>query len=62
MVSHCDFLKKILFIFFRKKGRKGERERSIGVREIRQQAASRRPPSGDLARSPGMCPDWESCQ
>ena len=22
--------------------------------------ASRMPPAGDLARNPGMCPDWES--
>ena len=24
--------------------------------------ASRTPPTGDLARNPGMCPDWESHQ
>ena len=48
-ISH--FLKKILFIF-REREREGEKHQCV--------AASHTPPTGDLARSPGMCPDWES--
>ena len=46
---------KILFIF-RERGRKGEREGE------KQQCivASHMAFTGDLARNPGMCPDWES--
>ena len=37
-----------------------ERERYISVQEIHQSVDSRMPSStGDLARNPGMCPDWE---
>ena len=36
---------------FTERGREGERE---GV------VASHAPTTGDLARKPGMCPDWES--
>ena len=36
-------------------GREGERKR-----EIHQLVASHMPSTGDLARNPGMCPDWES--
>ena len=46
-----DFLKFI----FRERRREGEKERNINVRLV----ASRMPPAGDLARNPGMCPDWE---
>ena len=49
------FLSFYLFIF-RERGREGERE---GEKHQRV-AASHVPPSGDLARNPGMCPDWES--
>ena len=57
-----DFLKKFLKIlliyFFRERGKEGEREgeKHPGV------VASGMPPTGDLARNPGMCPDWESKQ
>ena len=46
-----DFLKKILLIFL-ERGREGERE------EEKHQCvvASSTAPTGDLARSPGMCP------
>ena len=47
-------LKKILFIYFsRGEGRERGRETS-GV------VASHAPPTGDLARNPGVCPDWKS--
>ena len=45
--------KKILFIFREGKGGR-EREKHQCV------VASRAPPSGDLACTPGVCPDWES--
>ena len=45
-------LKKIVFIFREKEG---EKERNINV-----WFASYMPPTGDLARNPDMCPDWES--
>ena len=35
-------------------GREGERERNISV-----WLPLPAPPTGDLARNPGMCPDWE---
>ena len=38
------------------RGREGEREKHQCV------VASHAPPTGDLARNPGMCPDWESNQ
>ena len=50
---------KILFILEREEGREKERERNIDVWENHRLAASRTPPTGDLARKPGMCPDWE---
>ena len=40
-------------------GREGEKERSIDVREKHQLVASCRPPAGDLARNPGVCPHQE---
>ena len=43
------------FFLFRKRGREGETE---GEKHL--SVASRAPPTGDLARNPGMCPDWES--
>ena len=36
------------------------RERNIHVREQHQSLASHTLPTGDLARSPGVSPDWES--
>ena len=50
---------KILFIC-REKGREGEMERNIDVRETHWLVASCVTPTGDLARNPGLCPDWES--
>ena len=48
-------LKKMLYLFMiREKGREGERgEKHKCV------VASHVPATGDLARNPGMCPDWE---
>ena len=55
-------IKKILFVlkflifkiyFFRKRGRKGEREGEKHQCVV----ASHTPPTGDLACNPGMCPD-----
>ena len=56
-LNHYSFFKKkILLIYFLEKGREGEREG-----EKRQcVVVSSAPPTGDLARNPGMCPDWES--
>ena len=47
------FFKRSLFIFRR---REGEREGKKHQRVV----ASCAPPSGDLARNPGTCPDLES--
>ena len=43
-------------LFFRKRGREGEKEGGIHQSVV----ASHPPPTGDLAHNPGMCPDWES--
>ena len=49
----------IIYLFiFTQRGREGEREGE----KHQCVAASRAPPTGDLARNPGMCPDWESNQ
>ena len=62
-VIHC-FLKKFKWFYlfiFRERGREGgERERNMKVWEIHGLVASCTPPSRDLARNPGMRPDWES--
>ena len=48
-ISDGDFI----HLFLEEKGgRKGDKHQCV--------AASRAPPTGDLARNPGMCPDWES--
>ena len=62
LVLH-EFLKIYLFfkrfyLFFRGRGREGERE---GVKH-QCVVAPCTPPIGDLARNPGMCPDWVSNQ
>ena len=49
------FLNIYLFIF-REKERNGEREGE----KHQCMVASCAPPTGDLTRNPGMCPDWES--
>ena len=48
---------KILFIYY-STGREGEREGEKHQCVV----VSCVPPTGDLARNPGMCPDWESNQ
>ena len=40
---------------FRERGKEGEREGE----EHQCVVASHAPPTGDLACTPGMCPDWE---
>ena len=50
------FFKRFYLFIFREGGREGERE----VEKHQCVVASRVPPTGDLARNPGMCPDWES--
>ena len=50
---------KILFIYFRERGREGERE----GKKHQCVVASNIAPTGDLACNLGVCPDWESnCQ
>ena len=47
---------KDFYLFLeRGEGKEKERERNINV-----WLPLTRPPTGDLARNPGMCPDWES--
>ena len=49
------FLRLYLFIFregVRQGERQGEKHQCV--------VASRVPPTADLARNPGMCPDWDS--
>ena len=48
-------LKNILFIFT-EKGKEEER----GGEKHQCVVVSHMPPTGDLARNPGRCPDWES--
>ena len=48
------FLKDFIYVFF-KEGKGGERE---GEKQC--VVASCMPPTGDLARHPGICPDCES--
>ena len=50
-----NFLKRFYLFIFREKGREGEREGE----KHQYVVASHTPPNGDLARNPGMCPDWE---
>ena len=51
------FFKDFIYLYLeRGEGREKERERNISV------FASHVAPSGHLARTPGMCPDWESNQ
>ena len=51
----CPLLLFCLFIYFLEREREGER---VGE-EHQYVVASHAPPTGDLARNPGMCPDWE---
>ena len=52
------FFKDVIYLFLsRGEGREKERERNINV-----WLPLMHPPTGDLARNPGMCPDWQSNQ
>ena len=53
MSSPFFFFFKILFIFFRERGREGKGRETL---------ISCSPPSGDLAPNPGTCPIWEPNQ
>ena len=46
-----DFFSRFYLINFREKGREEEKHQCM--------VASHAPPTGGLARNPGMCPDWE---
>ena len=48
---------RFIYVFiFRERGREGEREGEKHQCVV----ASQRPLTGDLARNPDVCPDWES--
>ena len=47
-----------MYLFFRARGQEGERE----GQEHQCVVASHPPPTGNLARNPGMCSEWESNQ
>ena len=51
----CGFLKDFIYSFL-ERGREVEREGEKHQCVV----ASSSPPAGDLARNPGMCPNWES--
>ena len=57
-MKYLFFFKFYLFIYFifRGEGKEKERKRNINM------WLSLVPPTGDLARNPGMCPDWEPIQ
>ena len=50
------FIFKRFYLFFRERGKEGEREGENHQCVV----ASRMPPTGDLACNPDTCPDWES--
>ena len=56
---HNYFLKDFIF---RERGRDGQRRETSMWAEKHQLAASRTPPTRDLASKLGMCADWESNQ
>ena len=56
IVSVLFFLRFYLFTFLEREG-KGGREASMCKRYINRLPLTR-PPTGDLAHNPGMCPDW----
>ena len=57
--NKCDFSKDFIYFLERGEGRDKERERNTDVWEKHRSVTSHLPPTGNLARSPGMCPDWE---
>ena len=50
------FFKRFYLFIFRERGKEGE----IEGQKYQCVVASPVPLTGDLARKPGMCPDWES--
>ena len=48
-----NFFKDFIYLFL-ERGKEGKREGEKYPCVV----ASRVPPTGDLARNPGMCPDW----
>ena len=55
MTEIIYFFKIVFIYFFREREREGEREGEKHQCVV----ASHAPPTGDLARNPGMCPNWE---
>ena len=55
---HKQFFKRFYLFIFEQRGKEGEREGEKHQCVV----ASGKIPSRDLARNPGMCPDWESNQ
>ena len=55
---HSIFFKRFYLFIFRERRREGERKGEKHQCVV----ASHTPPTGDLARNPGACPDWESNQ
>ena len=51
LISFFYFLKDFLNLFLERGGKVGEKHQHV--------FASHAPPTGDLAHSPGLCPDWE---
>ena len=59
-VMPLAFFFKTLFIYFQREEKGGiEGEKHWCMRETSIHCASHMPPTGDLARNPGMCPDRE---
>ena len=58
MVNEMEFViffKDFIYLFLeRGEGKEKEEEKHLCV------SAFLKPPTGDLAYNPGMCPDWES--
>ena len=52
---NCVFFKRVYLFIFGEKGREGEREGEKHQCVV----ASHAPCAGDVARNPGMCPEWE---
>ena len=57
-ISTRIFFERLYVFVFRQRGREGEREGEKHPCVV----ASCVPPTGNLARNPGMCPDWEPNQ
>ena len=59
--SRILLLKDFIYLLLeRGEEKEKEGERNINVQEIHHLVSSCMPPTGDLAHSPGMCPDWKS--